>query len=119
MPDEKLMQETGIVNAHTQNAQAYCMLMRRIAADILAGKEKGTVSRDEMLIILQYNVGNMPVTPNKFTSLLRHNGIETTQIRHNGVKTMGIHVQWVVSDELRAELEATLKPSKPSLRRMK
>lgn len=119
MPDEKLMQETGIVNAHTQNAQAYCMLMRRIAADILAGKEKGTVSRDEMLIILQYNVGNMPVTPNKFTSLLRHNGIETTQIKHNGVKTMGIHVQWVVSDELRADLTETLKPSKPSLRRMK
>ena len=68
--------------------------------------------------MLQYNVGNMPVTPNKFTSLLRHNGIETTQLRHNGQKTMGIHVKWVVSDELRTELTETLKPSKPTLRRM-
>jgi hypothetical protein len=119
MPDERLMAEAGIVNSHTQNAQAYCMLMRRIAADILAGKGRGTLSRDELLVILQYNVGNMPVTPNKFTSLLRHNGIETKQLRHNGTKTMGVNVDWVASEDLLADLGEALSQKKALMRRVK
>lgn len=118
MPDEKLMNASGIVTQHTQNAQAYCMLMRRLAREIIENPI-GTVSRDELQIILQYNVGSMPVTPNKFTSLLRHNGIETRQIRHNGQKTYGMDVRWVMSDELRQELTKALKLSKPTLRKVK
>ena len=118
MPDERLMQSTGIVSQHTQNAMAYCMLLRRIAHEALLNPV-GTVSRDELQIILQYNVGNMPVTPNKFTSLLRHNGIETQRIRHQNMRTYGIDVHWVISDEFRAELEQTLKLSKPAIRKIK
>jgi hypothetical protein len=117
MPDEKLMLETGIKNAHTDNAQAYCMLMKKLIHEAI-NMPKNTLSRDEMLIILQYNVGNMPPTPNKFTSLLRHNGIETTQIRRNGMKTMGINVEWKLSAELRAELLGE-PAKKPALRRAK
>jgi hypothetical protein len=110
MPDERLMQASGINTKHTQNSMAYSVLMRQIALAAL-DNPLATVSRDELQIILQYNVGNMPETPNKFTSLLRHNGIETTQLRHKGVKTYGIDVRWVISDELREDLTNTLKPS--------
>lgn len=118
MPDEQLMMASGVINQHTQNAQAYCILMRRLAKEILVCPNN-TVSRDELQIILQYNVGNMPATPNKFTSLLRHNGIETHQIRHNGMKTYGVEVEWKMSDELREELTRALKLSKQPLRKVK
>ena len=72
--------------AHTANAQAYNMLMNNIAQKALV-TPKQTLSRDEMAIILQYNVGNIRPEPNRVTSLLRHNGIETKQLRHNGTKT--------------------------------
>jgi hypothetical protein len=117
LPDEQLMQEAGIKNAHTDNAQAYCMLMKRLQHEAI-DMPKSTLSRDEILIILQYNVGGMPVTPNKFTSLLRHYGIETAQVRRNGMKTMGIKVDWKISDELRAELLGT-PVKKTALRRAK
>jgi hypothetical protein len=113
MPDEQLMAASGIKNTHTDNAQAYCMLMRRLRDEALV-TPKTNISRDEMLIILQYNVGNMPQTPNKFTSLLRHHGIETTQLRRNGMKTMGMAVEWEISDELRKEFG-----TKPALRKVK
>lgn len=116
MPDEALMNSTGIVNAHTQTAQAYCILMRNLLNDALV-QPSNVLSRDELQLILQYNVGNMPPTPNKFTSLLRHHGIETKQVRRNGIKTYGIDVRWVISDELRAEISTAPKASK--LRKIK
>lgn len=105
--DEKLLNSTGVVNEHTINAQAYIMLLKEIAASGFDGK----LTRDELQIILQYNVGNMPKTPNKFTALLRHNGIETVKIRKNGSPQYGMTVKWQVSKELRAEIEQTLKRS--------
>lgn len=119
MPDERLMLETGINNEHTRNAQAYCMLMRKIAAEALTSPIS-TLSRDELLLILQYNVGNMPQTPNKFTSLLRHQNIETKRVRRNGQSTYGIDVTWQIGADLRTELIKTLNPSNaPKLRRAK
>jgi hypothetical protein len=103
--DERLMTEMSVINSHTQNAIAYAMLMKEIGTtwpDVL--------TRDELYIILQFNVGNIPQTPNKFTSLLRHNGIETKRIRKNGVKAYGIEVKWTASAEIKEELEQVLKP---------
>jgi hypothetical protein len=102
-PDEHLMLSTPIIDEHTRNSQAYCMLMRELAKAALINP-KQILTRDELQIILQYNVGGMPRTPNKFTSLLRHNGIETRQCRRGDLKTFGIDVKWNISDELREEL---------------
>ena len=118
MPDERLILESGIVNANTVNAQMYATLIRRLAKDALMNSN-ARLSRDELLIIMQYNVGNMPQNPYKFTSLLRHNGIETRQMRINGMKSYGIDVDWKINDELRQELTTALKLSKPALRKIK
>lgn len=112
-PDERLMIESGIHNEHTANASAYVLLMKTIAREW-----PDALTRDEMQIILQYNVGNMPRNPNKFTSLLRHNGIETTRISKNNQKTYGIKVKWRVSPEIRLDVMETLG-SKPPLRKVK
>ena len=117
MADEELMSRTTIQTAHTANALAYNTLMRRIASQLLV-TVKGALSRDEMAIILQYNVGNIRPEPNRITSLLRHNGIETKQIRHNGTKTYGIHVDWKISEEFRKELIEEFQP-KAKLRKIK
>ena len=117
MTDEALLNRATIQTAHTANAMAYNTLLRHIASQALA-TTKSTLSRDEMAIILQYNVGNIRPEPNRITSLLRHNGIETKQVRHNGKKTYGIHVDWKISDEFRKELIDEFQP-KSKLRKIK
>lgn len=117
MPDERLMAEAGIVNDQTRLSQAYCVLLRRLAQEAINTPDN-TLSRDEMLLIFQYSVGGISDRPNKFTSLLRHHGIETKQIRRNGQKTYGITVKWKISKELREELLTNPKKS-DKVRRIK
>jgi len=116
-PDEKLMASATVITQHTQNAQAYCMLLRQIASETIGNPDlqnEYPLSRDEIQVILQYNVGSMPLTPNKFTALLRHNGINTIRIRKHDQRTYGIKICWTFSDELREELLQTLTSSKTS-----
>lgn len=117
MLDDELLNRAPVQTAHTQNAQQYNMLMKNIAERALV-QPKMTLSRDEMAVILQYNVGNIRPEPNRITSLLRHNGISTEQLRHNGKKTYGIHVEWKISDELREEIVGVVNP-KTKLRKIK
>lgn len=111
-PDEWLLEQNSVVNSHTQNAAQYVMLLKHIARNGFNGR----ISRDELQVILQYNVGNIPTTPNKFTSLLRHNGIETTQMRRGDQKFYGIEVTWKLTPEFRAELEETLSVPRKRLK---
>ena len=117
-PNEERMLQSQILNEHTQNAQAYCILMKEYAKAILEGDLTQRVTRDELLIILQYNVGNMPKTPNKFTSLLRHNNITLGRIRKNNELCYGLDVKWTISSELKVELLRSLKQSKPALKKV-
>ena len=107
-PDEKTINNSGSYDEWTINAQAYCMLLK----DIVKSRFDGKLTRDELYVMLQYNVGKMPRTPNKFTALLRHNNIVTEKIRKGDITAYGIEVKWKVSDALREELEQTLKQSK-------
>ncbi len=121
-PDEALMANSSIITPHSQNARAYCMLMRDIASQCLKNAHtmrNYILSRDEILIILQYNVGNMPVTPNKFTTLLRHHGIITDRFRKDGLRTYGTKIDWQISEEFRTELQQYLIQSEPAIRRVK
>ena len=117
MTDDDLINRAPVQTAHTINAAAYNMLMKNIAERAIV-EPKMTLSRDEMAIILMYNVGNIRPEPNRITSLLRHNGVETKQIRHNGKKTYGINVEWMMSDEIRDEITLMLNP-KSKLRKIK
>ena len=52
------------------------------------------VTRDELLVIFEHCVGNMPKTPNKFTSLLKHRNIKTVRMRIRGASQWGLEVEW-------------------------
>ena len=117
MISDDLLNRAPVQTPHTQAASAYNMLIKDIGAKALTNPNM-SLSRDEMAIILQYNVGNIRPEPNRITSLLRHNGIETKQLRHNGVKTYGINVTWKISDDIRNEIEELLN-AKPKLRKIK
>lgn len=118
-PNERLLLQSSILNEQTQMAQAYNLLMRQYAEEIVNGATSYILTRDELMIIMQYNVGNLPRTPNKFTSMMRHNGIELQRLRRKGELITGIHVTWYINEEMRAELLKTLVPSKAPLKKVK
>lgn len=115
MVDDALLERGTLYNG---DEQAYNILIKDIGKRILEEGERQTLSRDDMGVILARNVGKTPREPNKLTSLLRHQGIETKQIRHKGRKTYGIHVLWHVSPDIMKEIEETFG-AKPKLRRAK
>lgn len=101
--DERLLRESGVVNPVTQNAQAYNLLVERLIQEAFADKH-GVLTRDELLVIFQYNVGSVPTSPNKFTSFLRHKGIATRRLRKNGELVYGMDVEWKLEDWFLEEL---------------
>lgn len=117
MPDEQIINASVVNNNVTADATAYITLMKRLLHEVI-NEPINRLSRDEMYVLIQYHVGQLSPNPGKFTSLLRHHGIETKQIRRNGQKTYGIDVEWHISDELREELTNT-KTKKQPVRRIK
>lgn len=103
MPDEQVVRESPITNSVTADATAYITLMKRLLHDVV-NEPKNRLSRDEMYILIQYHVGQLSSAPGKFTSLLRHHGIDTKQIRRNGQKTYGIELTWQISEEFYEEI---------------
>lgn len=101
--DERLLRESGVVNAVTQNAQAYNVLIDRLIQEALVNTN-GVITRDELLVLFQYNVGGVPTSPNKFTSFLRHKSITTKRLRKNGELVYGMEVKWKLEDWFMEEL---------------
>lgn len=122
MPDRLHLSEINTMTAHMAYASAFATLMENIAKDIVTtgGKIWNRLSRDELRTIFQYCVGNTPETPNKFTSLLRHVGIETKRTRRNeSHRFYGVELPiWKVSDELLSILVEQFGGS-PKLRKIK
>jgi hypothetical protein len=52
------------------------------------------LSRDELMILFEHCVGNMPKTPHKFTSLLKHRNVKTERVRIDGRLQYGLKVEW-------------------------
>jgi Family of unknown function (DUF5906) len=52
------------------------------------------IARDELRAMLEYVVGNIPVSPNKFTSMLKHHRIHTKVVWVNNKSVNGLSVQW-------------------------
>lgn len=72
---------------------------RNVLGALLARTDTNTgkcpISRDELRTIFNYVVGNMPTTPNKFTSLLKHHRIHIDQIWISGTKERGLMLTWI------------------------
>ncbi len=77
------------------------------------------LSRDELLVIFEHCVGNMPKTPNKFTSLLKHRGIKTERIWINNTAQYGLRVEWKAPRSWLDEVMAEFKAAEPKTSRTK
>lgn len=55
---------------------------------------KCNITREELRVLFDYCVGNMPTTPNKFTSLLKHHRIHLEPVWVGEKTVRGMKVQW-------------------------
>jgi hypothetical protein len=74
---------------------------------------KCNISREELRVLYEFIVGNMPSTPNKFTSLLKHHRIHIEKVWINNATASGIATTWVDLNPFPAWL-ATLQPKLPA-----
>jgi hypothetical protein len=115
MPDLNLMAE--LHGPASATAIAFANIMKREALHIHQYKNKtrkvngrdipvkkgmvashSKLTRDDMFVVFEHCVGNMPSTPNKFTSLLRHRNIVIEPIRVDEKLVRGIHVEWYMPE---------------------
>lgn len=52
------------------------------------------LTRDELYTLLEWCVGGMPASPNKFTSLLRHHNVHLKPVWRGGRTVRGLSVTW-------------------------
>ena len=56
---------------------------------------KCNLAREELRTLFDYCVGNIPTTPNKFTSLLKHHRIHLAPVWVNNKTVRGTQTKWV------------------------
>lgn len=79
-------------NVTMDKAETYKATLLRLVNR--AETDECNVSRDELFAIFEWTVGDMPKSPNKFTSRLKHHRIHTKRLRVDGVVAHGILVVW-------------------------
>jgi hypothetical protein len=63
------------------------------------------LTRDELYVVFQHCVGNMPTTPAKFSKLLGHKNLHVVPIKTNNKDTArGIYVTWEIHKDVLAQL---------------
>lgn len=74
-------------------AQGYRDLIVSIVSDLA---NNVNITRDELFTIFEYTVGNMPTSPNKLTSMLKHHRLHLKPIWKHNRSVRGIEVDWKV-----------------------
>lgn len=106
MPDETLMNETGMINP---TASAYAGLIRKFARE-----ETSKITRDELHLIFQHCAGSK-IGDNaayKVASFLRHRGFDLKKLRFGNKFTPGIEVTWTVNAADREAIDNDLNEGK-------
>lgn len=85
-----------------------CAILARSTPD-----GKCHVTRDDLFTLFSYTIGNMPESPNKFTSLLKHHRIHTEKVWVDGRSVMGIKVQWASPEKFNEYLN-DINPPPPN-----
>jgi Predicted ATPase len=95
-------------HATLPNEAAYTALVKSILAK---GEQESQLTRDEIFTIFHYRVGKeVPDSPNKFTSFLKHHRIYTKRIKSGNRTFYGISVTWNKDKEWMQESLAQLAP---------
>jgi hypothetical protein len=75
---------------------------KEILIDIIKNDPK-TLSRDELFVIYDWCIGNMPQQPNKFTAILKHHHIHCTSVNRGGRTVRGIRTHWRMNTKWRTQ----------------
>lgn len=103
-------------DSYKRNAQAmnkvmeYVTVLKSIINRTKPTDGKCNISREELRTMYDYTVGNMPTTPNKFTSLLKHHRIHLTHVWVNNATARGLSVVWKEPQDLQSYLSSHLTP---------
>lgn len=117
LPDISLVME--ISGNNSAKAVVFDTIIRRELNSLVRTKVskdglhryESRLSRDELFVLFDYCIGNMPVSPNKFTRLLKYKNIETRRMRStSGDLCYGFVVTWVASPAWCIEHLATPQP---------
>jgi hypothetical protein len=69
---------------------------RDLVVDI-AQNQPASLSREELRVLYEWTVGNMPVQGHKFTSMVKHHKIQMTTVWRHGRSIRGISTSWRTS----------------------
>lgn len=72
----------------------YMTVLKTLIARTDSHTGKCNIAREELRTMFDYCVGNVPNTPNKFTSLLKHHRIHLEPVWVNNKTVRGMKVQW-------------------------
>lgn len=67
---------------------------RNLVVDIVQNQPT-SLSRDEVYVLMEWCVGGMPQTPNKFTTVLKHHSLHLEPIWKDGRTVRGVKTTWV------------------------
>lgn len=71
------------------------------------------IARDELQVIFGYTIGNVPETPNKFTSMLKHHRVHMSKVWIDARSVAGIKTTWTDPGNL-AVMRDVLSPPAPA-----
>ncbi|MDL2342416.1 MAG: DUF5906 domain-containing protein [Patescibacteria group bacterium] len=108
-----IKREIMYVHSNRNKARPNVGTKRKAAKDLVVAHSK--LTRDELGVIFEHCVGNMPKTPHKFTALLRHRNIAIEPIKLETKTMRGIHTEWFISEQRLNEIVAELE-IKPNLK---
>jgi Predicted ATPase len=91
---DKKPQQTHLTMA-TPEGRAY-EAYRDLVVDIVTNRPT-SLSREELRILFEWTVGNMPDRPHKFTSLIKHHKLHMQPVWRNGRTTRGLNISWQTS----------------------
>ena len=82
----------------------YKALVKRIVSNLPT-----VLTRDDLQTILEWCIGDVPKSPHKFTSYLKHHRIHLDQVWSDGRNVRGINVTWNYEqgwlNQIKTELE--------------
>lgn len=117
--DDSHKRNAASTNRVADYTAALVSVIRR--TDPLNGK--CNITREELRTIFDYCVGNMPASPNKFTSLLKHHRIHLEPVWIDGRTVRGMKVQWKDYKDFKTYLEKNLgvapQVAKPAAKKAK
>lgn len=88
---DNLIANKDIMESNRLLASKYASY-RALIIEIINGEN--TLSREDLFILYEWLVGKMPMSPNKFTSLLRHHNVHIQAVWKHNRTVRGLKINW-------------------------